>query len=205
MTDYIDKLGRCEISKSFLQRSKVAPFPAGEIISNSEQRETEPWQFKNAPDVIALAIDDNIASHRRILQKGRKTPTRTRKKKAKKLDPLRSIMLASVKTKVDCVKLSQVIGSVFELICSIFYLDGANFFRSQMVSAMQTMSIAVTSGHGFKHTLMELHLKYHLSSCVIHQVRRRFYLTKWSYLRLCSSFENRRKWRIGENIQDSST
>jgi hypothetical protein len=41
MTDYIDKLGRCEISKSFLQRSKVAPFPAGEIISNSEQRKTE--------------------------------------------------------------------------------------------------------------------------------------------------------------------
>jgi hypothetical protein len=170
MTDYIDKLGRCEISKSFLQRSKVAPSPAGEIISNSEQREMEPGQF-DAPGVIALAIDDNIAKHRSVLQKGRKSPTRTRKKKAKKLDPARSIMLASIKARVDCVKLSQVRGSVFELIRSIFDLDGANFFRSQMVSAMQTMSIAVTSGHGFKRTLMELHLKYLSSRSVASYIK----------------------------------
>merc|ERR1711957_920687 len=61
----------------------------------------------------------------------------------------------------DRVKLSQVRGSTFELLRYIFDLDSANFFRSQMFSALKTMSIAITStGHGFKRTILEAHLKY---------------------------------------------
>jgi hypothetical protein len=78
-------------------------------------------------------------------------------------------MLASIKARIACVKLSQVRGSVFELICSIFDLNGANFFRSQKVSAMQTMSR--TSEHGFKRTLMELHLKYLSSHSVASYIK----------------------------------
>ena len=138
--NFTDKFGRGEMSKIHLQRSKLAPVG---VETMPAQSETETGDSK-----------------------GKKDLKRSRKKKPKIVDPARSMMLASIKARVDRVKLSQVRGSVFELIRSIFDLDGANFFRSQMVSALQTMSIAVTSGHGFKRTLMELHLKY-LSSRAI--------------------------------------
>jgi len=146
--NFTDKFGRCEMSKIHLQRSKLAPVPdGGETTSVQSETETE-------------EVGDISTGNTRLYSKGKKYPKRSRIKKLKIVDPARSMMLASIKARVDRVKLSQVRGSVFELIRSIFDLDGANFFRSQMVSALQTMSIAVTSGHGFKRTLMELHLKY---------------------------------------------
>ena len=170
MIDFTDKLGRCEISKTHLQRSKVAAAPAVGKILNPVRSKTV-TDHRGASDVIARAKDENRAGDRRLFQKGRKSPKKSRKKKANKLDPARSTMFASIKARVDHVKLSQVRGSVFELIRSIFDLDGANFFRSQMVSALQTMSIAVTSGHGFKRTLIELHLKYLSSHSVASYIK----------------------------------
>ena len=144
--DFTDILGRSEIRKTILRRTNIVT-----------QEKTPTPTFHSLKDI---EVDAPTA----VPPKSPQSPRRKRKlNKSKQLDPARARLLASIKARVDRVRLSKVRGSVFELIRHIFDLDGANFFRSQMVSALKTMSMAVTSGRGFRRTLMELHLK-HLSS-----------------------------------------
>lgn len=67
-------------------------------------------------------------------------------------------MRASIVSKIDEVKLSQVRNSIFELVRHQFDLDNASFFRSRMFSALKTMSFAVTSAQEFKKTLYDMHV-----------------------------------------------
>ncbi len=146
--DFTDGLGRFEMNKSHLQQgnkvndspksfqNRSHPSPSLSIITDSKQ------------DLVALKTESDP-----------KLKMNEKRKSKKQVDPARLAIIASIKSRVDRVKLSKVRGSVFELIRYMFDLDSANFFRSQMVTALKTMSMAI-SGHGFKRTLIELHLKY---------------------------------------------
>jgi hypothetical protein len=148
--DLLDGLGRSEMSKRHLPQGSKVETPAG-----SSRKPSHP--------IRSLSIEKDDNNNKIVLRPEEDSRDRQKKatKKSKKhVDPARLAMIASIKSRVDRVKLSKVRGSIFELIRYIFDLDSANFFRSQMVAAVQTMSIAFTTGHGFKRTLIELHLKY---------------------------------------------
>ena len=157
--DFADVLGRCEMSKTHLQHSKSSVSAAGMPSASATNQRVG---SNRADTTAAMSSVPNQAS---------RIPRRSRKQSKKYIDPARLAMLASIKSRIDRVKLSQVRGNVFELIRYIFDLDSANFFRSQMVAAVKAMSIAVTSGQGFKRTLLDFHLKYISSRSVASYIK----------------------------------
>jgi hypothetical protein len=72
-------------------------------------------------------------------------------------------MLPPIKAKIDRVSLSKVRNAMFELIRSQFDFENASFFRNRLLSALKTMSFAVTSNTEFRNTLYDVHIK-HLSA-----------------------------------------
>mmetsp|Transcript_17104 Transcript_17104/g.32351 ORF Transcript_17104/g.32351 Transcript_17104/m.32351 type:complete len:2095 (-) Transcript_17104:231-6515(-) len=151
--DFTDRLGRFQMNKLNLRQSVTAGLKSELAVQTDSL-----CIPSNAPDASQTAeyVYDS-KEHVKINQ------AKMRQKPTIQQDSEHAAIFASIKSRVDRVKLSQIRGSVFELIRYIFDLDGANFFRSQMISALKTMSIAVTSATGFKRTLIEFHLK-HLSS-----------------------------------------
>jgi len=83
-----------------------------------------------------------------------------RKKGEKGTGSLHRARWASIKSQVEAVKLSSVRNGIFQFIRYQFDLDNASFFRSRIVSALKTMSFAVTSAQEFHKMLFQMHLQY---------------------------------------------
>lgn len=158
--DFTDRLGRFHMSKLSLRQNVMAEMKP-ELTVQTELLCMKSENFNTSQ--TALHGDDS--------KEGVKNNQSKAGKNIIQYDSERTAIVASVRSRVDRVKLSQVRGSVFELIRYTFDLDGANFFRSQMISALKTMSIAVTSANGFKQTLIEFHLKYLSSRSIASYVR----------------------------------
>jgi hypothetical protein len=142
---FTDGLGRHEMKRSLLRAT---------IPKHISVHEMSPaHNFSTEKDIN---LDTQVQ-----MEKSAPSPSRKNKKRIKHNDPARLAMLSAIKSRIEAVKLSQVRGSVFELIRYTFDLDNnANFFRSQMVTALKTMTIAFTSAHSFKRILLDFHLRY---------------------------------------------
>lgn len=67
---------------------------------------------------------------------------------------------AGIVNKIDKVPLGQVRNRLFELLTHQFGFENASFFRGQMLSAIKTMSFAVTTPGEFRKTLYKAHLEH---------------------------------------------
>ena len=162
--DFVDSLGRHEMRKSRLQRNTLMDVARSlNSVAGSTLASIEAANF--------MDNNNNMEIHLEESKRKSQSQKRGKKKPKKQVDPVRLAMIESIKARVDRVKLSKIRGNIFELIRHIFDLDSANFFRSQMVAAVKTMSIAFTSGQGFKRTLIELHIKYLSSRSVASYIR----------------------------------
>lgn len=110
--------------------------------------------------IQSIEQDSDLLSQAQM-KKTEPPSSRKNRKRMKNNDPARVAMLSAIKSRIETVKLSQVRGCVFEMIRFTFDLDNnANFFRSHMVTALKTMTIAFTSAHSFKRILLDFHLRY---------------------------------------------
>lgn len=65
----------------------------------------------------------------------------------------------AIVNKIDQVSLGQVRSRIFELLSFQFGFENASFFRSRMLSALKTMSFAVTTPGEFRKTLYKTHIE----------------------------------------------
>ena len=86
--------------------------------------------------------------------------TRGRKEKGSSLQKVRD---ASIRSQMEQVSLSAVRNGMFRFVRYLFDLDNKSFFRSRILSALKTMSLAVTSAQEFHLLLFTLH-KQHASA-----------------------------------------
>ena len=70
---------------------------------------------------------------------------------------------ASIRSQMEQCKLSDVRNGMFRFVRYLFDLDNKSFFRSRILSALKTMSLAVTSAQEFHELLFKLH-KQHASA-----------------------------------------
>ena len=92
-------------------------------------------------------------------------------KKRKGTSTVQRARFASIKSQVEAVKLSEVRNGIFQFIRYQFDLDNASFFRSRIVSALKTMSFAVTSAHEFHKMLFHMHLQHSSSEALVVWIR----------------------------------
>jgi len=78
---------------------------------------------------------------------------------------------AAINSRLEKVKLSQVRHTIFDLIRFQFDLDNASFFRARLLSALKTMSFAITSAHEFRKMLFDCHVKYVNGKVISEQVK----------------------------------
>jgi hypothetical protein len=141
---FTDGLGRREMKRSLLRAS--VPRTSDHDISTAH--------------IPCIEQDSNHLSQAEM-KKTEPPSSRKNRKRMKNNDPARVAMLSAIKSRIETVKLSQVRGCVFEIIRYTFDLDNnANFFRSHMVTALKTITIAFTSAHSFKRILLDFHLRY---------------------------------------------
>lgn len=69
-------------------------------------------------------------------------------------------MIPSIRAKIDKIKLPVVRNRIFELLRYQFGFDNASFARNRLLTALKTVSIAVTSAREFRNTLYKLHVDY---------------------------------------------
>ena len=93
---------------------------------------------------------------------GDKRPARSgsRGKEQKKGNSLQRAKLASIRSQVEQVSLSEVRNGIFRFIRYLFDLDNASFFRSRILSTLKTISLAVTSAQEFHKLLFRMHLQH---------------------------------------------
>ena len=65
----------------------------------------------------------------------------------------------AIVNKIDQVSLGQVRSRIFELLSFQFGFENASFFRSRMLSALKTMSFAITTPGEFRKTLYKTHIE----------------------------------------------
>jgi hypothetical protein len=148
--DFTDALGRRDMYKSLLHGSSMKNITTS--LSPVNATAQEPTNLQNIVNMLPTAeiANENIA-----------TPKKRRiKLRKKEMDPKKTAMLESIRSRIERVKLSEVRVSIFDLIRYTFDLDNASFFRNRMVAALKTMSFALTSGQGFKKTLLNIYMKY---------------------------------------------
>lgn len=142
---FTDNLGRCEMKRSLLRAS---------IPKNISDHPTTTIPVSSTSHNLDLRLEP-------LVENTSPPSSRKNRKRLKNNDPAKLAMLSAIKSRIEAVKFSQVRGNVFELIRYAFDLDNnANFFRSQMVTALKTMTIAFTSAHSFKKILLDFHLRY---------------------------------------------
>ena len=142
---FTDNLGRCEMKRSLLRAS---------IPKNISDHPTINIPVSSVSHDLDLRLEP-------LVENTSPSPSRKNRKRLKNNDPAKLAMISAIKSRIEAVKLSQVRGNVFELIRYTFDLDNnANFFRSQMVTALKTMTIAFTSAQSFKRILLDFHLRY---------------------------------------------
>ncbi|GKY90805.1 hypothetical protein MPSEU_000053300 [Mayamaea pseudoterrestris] len=69
----------------------------------------------------------------------------------------KSNMIPAIESKISKVPLAFVRRQLFELLHHLFGFENASFVRNRMLTALKTMSFAVTTGSEFKRTLYRLH------------------------------------------------
>lgn len=110
----------------------------------------------SAGDLPAANVDSTTTSS----NSGDKRPARSSSRgKEKKVNSLQRARWASIKSQVEQVSLSEVRNGVFRFIRYLFDLESASFFRSKILSALKTMSFAVTSSADFNKLLFRMHLQ----------------------------------------------
>lgn len=85
---------------------------------------------------------------------------RGRKEKGSSLQKVRD---ASIRSQMEQISIAAVRNGMFRFVRYLFDLDNKSFFRSRILSALKTMSLAVTSAHDFHDLLFNLH-KQHASA-----------------------------------------
>ncbi len=151
LSNFTDALGRRDMSKSLLH-------------SDSMDKSILPMQKPNAPkkedtkDVEQRQAIQNASTD--INSENLDQSKQSERKEKKELDPAKLALLESIRKRVERVKLSQVRANFFDLMRYIFDLDNASFFRNRMVAALKTISFTMTSGQGFKKTLLNFHMNY---------------------------------------------
>mmetsp|Transcript_38805 Transcript_38805/g.57003 ORF Transcript_38805/g.57003 Transcript_38805/m.57003 type:complete len:341 (+) Transcript_38805:386-1408(+) len=164
-----DALGRSEMRRTELNsenlkknssRSLSSPSPtkprtleAKEAHSSSLKRENQlegPLTTSRKNRQASSADDSGMSASGRGGKRGTN--------RSRRVNSLEIANRATIKAKIDRVKLGQVRKIGFELVRYLFNLDNANFFRSRMFSALKTMSLAVTSAQDFNKMMYEMHL-----------------------------------------------
>ena len=87
----------------------------------------------------------------------RSSVNRGRKEKGSSLQKVRD---ASIRSQMEQVSLAAVRNGMFRFVRYLFDLDNKSFFRSRILSALKTMSLAVTSAHDFHDLLFKAHKQY---------------------------------------------
>ena len=108
-------------------------------------------------DLPAANVDSTTSS----ANSGGKRPARSSSSRAqeKKGNSLQRARWASIKSQVEQVSLSEVRNGIFRFIRHLFDLENASFFRNRILSALKTMSFAVTSSTEFHKLLFRMHLQ----------------------------------------------
>ena len=161
--DFNDVLGRSEMKRSFLNRDTLsAPMrrrlnltasPLGPIKSESGT-DNDKTSFSSSQKQF-MKKSDLIASIQSTTN-----PKQISSQQLRKISSAHQIARTAVLTRIRKVKFSNVRNVCFDIVRNLFDLDNASFFRSRMISALKTMSYAVTSAHEFKKMMLECHLTY---------------------------------------------
>jgi len=152
LTGFTDSLGRSDMCKSVLQRS-----PSSSVRQNdAPQLSHSAYKSLNRTEAYGKVASIGRGPGRTF----RRSKKQDRKSRRAPLSPAKLAILASIKSRIERVKLTQVRNTAFELIRFTFDLDNASFFRNQMISALKTVSYALTSGQDFNETLINFHFKY---------------------------------------------
>lgn len=146
-TNLIDPLGRL----NFIRRVKVKnslEAARGPGVSKPEARLSQ--QSSSPETSISAHLNESIVKES-FGSEGRGTDSSEDTKDLK----------ASILNKVDQVPLAEVRNRIVELVRYQFGFENASFFRSQMLSALETASfVAITKASDFRNMLYNLHVKH---------------------------------------------
>lgn len=150
-----DPLGRAEMSREVLKFAAVvpesAPTPTAaastgsdeSIQSKSNSRRDVSQSTKTTSSKMSTSTDSDDELNNQD-GKGEKSQMKN----------------AAIVAKLDKVPLGKVRARIFELLSYQFGFENASFFRSQMLSALKTMSFAVTTPGEFRKTLYKTHVEH---------------------------------------------
>lgn len=138
-----DRLGRAEMAREALNFAKMAP-TRNPAVKNKAKDVAD---FSSGQD--NLEIPKSRTSNLHL-----DTHDPESDEKAEKVVMTNS----AVVNKIEKVPLGQVRNRVFELMTHQFGFENASFFRGQMLSAIKTMSFAVTTPSEFRKMLYKVHL-----------------------------------------------
>lgn len=149
-------LGRCTELLLFLGAS--FPFPQDVRVSTSSLRTSDPLGRTDFSRVAhRIARPDSLEG---TTGEGRRDSTKSERPDIddSEENPADIEMLASVLNKVDQVPLSEVRNRLVELVKYQFGFENASFFRSKVLSAMETASfVAMAQASEFRKLLYKIH------------------------------------------------
>lgn len=114
---------------------------------------------RSAGDLPAANVDRTTRASSGDKRPARSSSRGKEKKGNAKGNSLQRARWASIKSQVEQVSLSEVRNGFFRLIKNLFDLENASFFRNRILSALKTMSFAVTSASEFHKLLFRMHLQ----------------------------------------------
>ncbi|CAB9509084.1 expressed unknown protein [Seminavis robusta] len=141
-----DPLGRAEMAREALKFA--APSPLASTPSRTDSGRDESGEDDGEVETSASGGNDSLFDINEDASR----------------DAMKSEKLVmtdqTIVNKIDKVPLGQVRSRIFELLSYQFGFENASFFRSQMLSALKTMSFAVTTPGEFRKTLYKAHTSY---------------------------------------------
>lgn len=147
VSDVADPLGRTEMKRALIirasrsQRKESAKSEANNDSTREESRKARSLSTVSIVSAESQDEDDEIDKPDDL-------------KKIRKVN-----MLPAIRNKITKVHLSHVRNRIFELLHYLFGFDNASFIRNRMLSAIKTVSFAVTTNSEFQRMLYKLHLE----------------------------------------------
>ena len=115
---------------------------------------TSPSQVEDNAAPSKKEVDDDVTvstvATTNVAREESSIPTKTQSNATRRLAYLRA----------GEVRLKDVRRASFRLLRQLFDLDNASFFRSRVISALKTMTVAITSVQDFHLMLFQMHIKY---------------------------------------------
>jgi Sorting nexin C terminal/PX domain len=142
-----DPLGRAEMAREAL---KLAPIPRASLPTSAIDENDELEGSAHSGDAACGAGAKQGGGKETAVDAGDEANKDTKAEKVVMTNPV-------IVNKIEKVPLGQVRNRIFELLSYQFGFENASFFRSRMLSALKTMSFAVTTPADFQKTLYKVH------------------------------------------------